>query len=249
MADSEDNGEPVRTKGKVNKHNHTKEFMKIARSKGEEFVTNTGLLVDAKKTGKDCTFRAKCMENFSPDERGEIIKNLYNGRPKNEKYVYLMGLIELHEVAKHRPINDNSKNTDYSYSYFALKNKIRVKVCRQAFISLHAISNSAVSRLTSLLGGKKSPQDGKGKHGKRANVKPAFIDALINDHIKSFPTHAAYYTSKPVTYLDAELTVSSMHNLIMLLLSNVHITPCSSTRVNNFLHSSPKTKFLIATTY
>lgn len=127
--------------------------MKIARSKGEEFVTNAGLLVDAKKTGKDCKCRAKCMEKFSPDKRGEIIKKLYNARPKNEKDVYLVGLIELHEVARHRPINDNSKNTDYSYSYFALKNKTRVKVCRQAFISLHGISNSAMSRLTSLLWG------------------------------------------------------------------------------------------------
>lgn len=64
-------------------------------------------------------------------------------------------------------------------------------------------------------GGGGTPQDGRGKHGKRANVKPAFIDALINDHIKSFPTHVAHYTSKPVTYLDAELTVSSMHKLFL----------------------------------
>lgn len=147
--------------------------MKIARSKGEEFVTNTGLLVEAKNTGKDCTCRAKCMENFSPDERGEIIKNLYNGRSKNERDVYLMGLIELHEVSRHRPINDNSKNTDYSYSYFALKNKTRVKVCRQAFISLLASSNSAVSRLTSLLG-KKILLKTAGKAWKKGKCKTCF---------------------------------------------------------------------------
>lgn len=212
---SSDTSEPRRKKGKVTKHKHAKEIMKRARSKGEEFVTNTGLLVEVKKTGKDCACRNKCMEHFSPDEKETIIKTLYNGRPKNEKDVYLMGLIERHEVARHRPVNESSKQTAYSYTYFAMKNNNRVKVCRTAFISLHASSNHAVSRLTSLLGSNITPEDGRGKHVNRGNVLPAVVNAMISDHVKCFPTYVSHYTSKPVTYLDAELTVSKMHMLFL----------------------------------
>lgn len=91
MSDSEEEQEITGKKRKLNKEMHTKEIEKLARQRGEEFVTHTGKLVEAKVTGPDCTCRKKCMENFSSDEKRSIIEIIYNGRPKMKKILILLG--------------------------------------------------------------------------------------------------------------------------------------------------------------
>lgn len=81
---------------------------KLARRRGDEFVTKEGTLVEATRTGPDCQCRKVCMTNFSIANRDSILKNLYSGRPKNEQNQFLMGLIERFDVARHRPKTANS---------------------------------------------------------------------------------------------------------------------------------------------
>ncbi|KAJ9580152.1 hypothetical protein L9F63_004169 [Diploptera punctata] len=107
------------------------------------------------------------MGNFSVEEKGSIIDNIYNGRPKNEKDTFLMGLIERYDVARHRPLTKNSKQNLSSFKYFAIKGTSRVEVCRNAYISLHAISSKVVQRLTKLVATNQSPVDMRGKSQNR----------------------------------------------------------------------------------
>lgn len=56
-----------------------------------------------------------------------------------------MGLIERHEVARHCAVNENSKQSSTSLTYFGMKNNNHIQVCHNAYIRLHAISNKAVT--------------------------------------------------------------------------------------------------------
>ncbi|KAJ9593391.1 hypothetical protein L9F63_015095 [Diploptera punctata] len=215
MCDSEEEYEPERKRGKANKDLQCKEKEKLARQKGKEFVSCKGLLVEAKTTGPDCNCHKKCMGNFSVEEKGSIIDNIYNGRPKNEKDTFLMGLIERYDVARHRPLTKNSKQNLSSFKYFAIKGTSRVEVCRNAYISLHAISSKVVQRLTKLVATNQSPVDVRGKSQNRGNTLDAHIVIKIDDHISSFPKKESHYSSLPVTYLDSSLTVSKMHGLFI----------------------------------
>lgn len=79
------------------------------------------------------------FKEFNVDKEN-IIKTLYNGRPKNEQDTFLMSLIERYDVVRRRPSNKNSKQQESSFKYFAMKGTSRVEVCHNAYISLHAMS-------------------------------------------------------------------------------------------------------------
>lgn len=99
------------------------------------------------------------MDKFSDEEKRNIIKTVYIGRPKNEQDTFLLGMIERRDVQRHRPKNEESKQTQSSFHFFAMKGNNKIQVCRKAYISLHAISNKIVLRLTQLLNNAELPVD------------------------------------------------------------------------------------------
>lgn len=100
--------------------------------------------------------------------------------------------------------------------YHVLKDKNRICVCKQAFLSLHALSNKAAHRLTTLLLAGSMPSDKRGKHIKRGNALPDSAILKICSHINSFPKKETHYGSKPLSYLDCQLTVKKMHEMFVL---------------------------------
>lgn len=115
---------------------------KRARREGTEFVTSGGVRVEERKTGPDCICRKLCTNKFSNEDKADIVKLLYSGKPKNESDTFSMGLINRFDVVRHRPWNKKSKGIQSSFTYFALKGNTRIKVCRKAFLRLHSISNN-----------------------------------------------------------------------------------------------------------
>ncbi|KAG8327967.1 hypothetical protein J6590_006142 [Homalodisca vitripennis] len=227
MSDIEsESGQPRRKQGKINKNLHSRDMEKLGRRRDEEFLTKESLLVEARKTGPYCDCLMVCMANVSIEHREYILNNINNGRPKNEQDTYLIELIDRFNVARHRPKTENSKQAGSSFRYFAMKGNERFPGWRKAFISLRAISNKAVSRLTHLKESNKTPEDGRGKHFNRANVKSQIVLTSIHEHISSFLTKVTHYTPMPVHYLDSELTVTDAcgeqirnHTLSRLLLT------------------------------
>lgn len=213
--------EMVSPSRKGSKLNSIKETEKLARQRGEEFVSHKGLLVEAKVTGVDCSCRKKCMESFSDADKREVVEAVYGGRPKNEKDTYLMGLIERHNVATHRASSQRKRQNTSSFKYYVMKGSSRVQVCRQAYASLHAISNRVVQRLNKLVEQGQSPVDMRGKHRNRGNTIDSTILDQISEHISSFPKKESHYTSVPVTYLEAGLTVRKMHELFLQKFPNL----------------------------
>lgn len=79
MSSSEaDMPHPTRKRGIVNKSEHKKEKMKIARREGKAYTNNKGTLVPAKTAGPDCECRGTCINKFREQEKSDIIINLYS---------------------------------------------------------------------------------------------------------------------------------------------------------------------------
>jgi hypothetical protein len=145
-----------------------------------------------------------------------VIAKLYDGRPKNEHDTFLQGLIELKPIQRRRPRSEESvKSTPTNFAYHVLKNSDRVLVCKQAFMSLHAISHIQVQRLTTLLAAGQSPKDLRGLHNNRPRAISDTIVLKIKEHIESFPLKTSHYSAKTKHYLDATLNVKTMHNLFV----------------------------------
>lgn len=212
MSESDDMMSPSR---KRRQPNSIKQKEKLARQRGLEFVSHKGLLVEAKVTGVDCACRRKCMEPFSDKDKRDILNAVYSGRPKNEKDTFLMGLIDRSNVARPIALPGHSKQHSSSFTYFVMKGSTRVNVCRKAFTSLHALSNKAVQRLNKLIETGQSPVDNRGKHKIRGNSIGPTVRAKISGHITSFPKKESHYTTVPVIYLEAGLTVRKMHELFL----------------------------------
>lgn len=163
-----------------------------------------------------CFFRCrlKCTEKFCEEEKKSIFESLYSGKPKNEQDTFLMGLIDAKEVRRRRSRNEEPKQERRSnFVFHILNGKERVQVCKKAFLSLYALSVKAVFRLTSLLLNGDRPTDRRGQHLKRGNALPDSAILKINEHLRKFPKKETHYGSKPLTYLDASLTVKKMYEM------------------------------------
>lgn len=196
--------QPKRRKGVVNKSDHKKEKMKIARREGREYVNSRGNVVPARSTGPDCEYRAQCTTKFNQDEKTNKIINDYSRGSKTQQDTFLMGLIERSDIKQKSATDDSLKNKTSSFKYFALKGSERVKICPEAFCSLHSVSNKVVFRLSTLVAQNKTPTDNRGKHGNRGNVKKVDIIAKIDSHISEFPVKVSKYKTTQVSYLDSE---------------------------------------------
>lgn len=216
MSSDEDLGilPPKRKKGCRNTCNYVKEKRKVARMKGEEYVNSVGNTVPAKKTGSDCKCKYKCCGQFSQEDKDNFIVSLYTKRTKTEQDTSLMGNIERFDVQRPKAGDDSKKKKKSSFKYFVLRGTERMSVCREAFLSLYAVSNKSVFRLTTLLSKNETPTETRGKHNNRGNLLPPDATAKIDSHIQEYPTKIARYTGKSVTYLDSTLiTVKKMHEM------------------------------------
>lgn len=149
-----------------------------------------------------------------------MLSKVYDGRPKNEQDTYLQSLIECQtEIKRRRPRKTQPdeviKSREANFTFFVRKHSNKVPVCKKAFISLHGVSRKQVARLCKLLLIGKSPKDLRGRHLHRPNVLPNDCIAKIRSHIESFPVKTSHYKSGPQSYLDARLTVKTMHKLFV----------------------------------
>lgn len=156
------------------------------------------------------------MAQFTEEEKKCVLTNLLSRTSKNEQDTYLQGLIEAKPIQRHRVRSaENKQERKSNFSYFVLKGSNRISICKQAFISIHAISHWQVQRLNTLLLAAKSPNDLRGRHNNRPRTLCDEWTQKIKEHIQTFPVKVSHYSSKTIRYLDASLNVKTMHSLFV----------------------------------
>ena len=196
-----------------NSINYKRNVIKRAKLKGIEHFNHVGKVVPAKTTGEPCSCKLKCFNSVSEDDRVEIVTRFLNIASKDQQDLYLQGLIDCNDVQRHRKRKSDSNSArTKSFTYHVMVGDLRKIVCRQAFFSLHAVTNERVKRIRKLLCEGKIPEDKRGKQSS-ANAISGEEIVLVHNHISSFPVKQSHYSGRNYVYLDSELCVKRMYNM------------------------------------
>lgn len=131
-------------------------------------------------------------------------------------------LIEVTEVARHRPRKENGIEKSKTFKYFVLVVDTRHEVCKNAYLNLHGTTDKRIRRIRSLLVAGKSPHDRRGSNIK-GNTMPADEIVKLREHIDSFPVKQSHYSGKEFKYLDAKLNVKIMYTLYKEMYPNTRV--------------------------
>jgi len=229
IPDSDPEGQDLAIVTKVRKRVRKPETWKRNVSKnnrlsGVEHVSLRNKLISKRVRDPDCLCKNKCFSLFS-DEDKETILSLFNAiGGKNTQDTYLVGLLDVKKVFRHRSRQGNGPKKTCSVKYKvkinnSTDNEPFYYVCKKAFASLHGIGISTVERLVKESKNKvASPVDKRLIHYNRVNKMPLSINFQIDTHIKSFPARESYYSRKVnngVIYLSPDLNISKMYSMYL----------------------------------
>lgn len=183
------------------------------------------LNLQSHETGENCNCkRFRCFDNVPPEARRQIITKFNLIKSVDEQNVYLCGLISVCPVQQRRPRlgEDTAKFHDCSYYYkvrFTENASVKeIRVCQNAFLSLHGIRKKKLEVLqVSLKKTGSAPTDKRGRHKNRPlKLKPKTEEA-IQEHIKSFKGRQSHYSmhdSKKI-YLSEDLNIKKMFGMFL----------------------------------
>lgn len=156
--------------------------------------------------------KKQCFNKISEAERIGVFNKVYSFNKKNEQDLYLQSLIEIQDIKRKRPRNEDPKERSSNFTYNVSVFNRRVAVCKKAYVSLHGITENRVRRLCNLILKGEAPIDKRGKHPCPRRMS-AETCQLVREHIESFPLKEACCSSHVHKYLDARLDVRQMHGL------------------------------------
>lgn len=139
---------------------------------------------------------------------------LYAIRTKNEQDIYLQGLMDLRPIKKRRNVVKIDRGKEIIY-FIKTADATKLRVCRKAFESLHAITTSRVKRLVTLLKNNAVPKDMRGRTPGSRRCMEGSVVQLIKEHIESYPVKVTHYGDCSKKYLSAELDVKTMFNMFL----------------------------------
>lgn len=213
---TEDGLEGAVKKGKkrsINKHLWAQNISKKCKAKGVAYVYLKKKVVSMRVTGPDCMCKSSCFAKI-PDEQKQYLISYFNLiANKSKQDTYLAGLIETHNVQRHRSRLGEVKRPPKTCSakYKVQYNSTTLYVCKKAFGSVFGISKHVIDSIVQKVKNNDfSPKVGRGKHNNRSNVQ--LIHTQIDYHINSFPARQSYYSrakNADTKYLSSDLSVAS----------------------------------------
>ncbi|CAI6374563.1 unnamed protein product [Macrosiphum euphorbiae] len=190
---------------------------KVLRAQGKECVSLRNKIIKRRVTGPPCKCKLQCFEAVT-DEQKHLLINMFNNIADKEKQdTFLSGLIQISDVLRRRPINNEKPNRSVACSYKVRFGTDELKVCKTAFCSFFGIGKAVVERVfTKLRQNIPSPKDLRLKHTVRPNKLPDNILFQLSAHIQSFPKCISHYSrqdNNEKRYLSAELSVHKMYEM------------------------------------
>ena len=215
-------------------HKWKRNVIKKARETGQAYVSHSGKCVKEKTAPVSVSLcnhcRYKCNEHVDDDSRTALFSSYYE-LPSDAQNVYLFSCLMTTEP-KYRLVNAESQR-EVSVIYNVNVKGTPVRVCKQAFMKLHAISQSKVDHIISQ---KKSGltmarMSMRGKHDNRVNRLPEHQRNLVQEHIKSYPSESSHYSrfkNDSRKYLCPTLSVNKMFTQYSEKCQQSDVPPVSS---------------------
>ena len=199
-----------------NKNLWKRNKIKRAREKGEYYVSYTGEVIEAKSAPLRevlCRCKFKCNDGLSDNQR-LLIFNAYYNLSTEAKNTYLFGCLQ---TGSPKYLFANAtRHRDVAVKYTVNNGCKTIRVCKKAFMRLHAISQSKVDHIVGQAkqGIPTARPSKRGMHSNRPNRLPESRRELVREHIRLFPSEMSHYSrheNPNRRYLPATLSVNKMY--------------------------------------
>lgn len=172
----------------------------------------------AKKMGRPCVCRMRCVDKIDEKEREELYKIFWRIRTWQQRKQYIAVSIKespkqctrLRDIESGRPISRHPRQTTFTY-FFRLKDKF-ITVCKSMFLSTFAMSEKFVR--DAMMKKRMSPNgtiesDQRGRHPSK-NKKSEDVKERVRRHIRS-PAETDPKDHSGKCYLDSNLSITMMY--------------------------------------
>lgn len=179
-------------KRKLSKQNRTK----LLKDSGESYkkYRGKGNEVPKREVGSPCTCKAKCFEKLTAEERTTICSKFWNLQSYNIQNAYLYGCMGKTSIKRKTKKRDTRRTSTIDYSV-QLSDK-SLKLCKNAFISLHGIGRGRVEYIVSKFktGVTVPERDKRGAHGKHKRKYSENDINIVHRFIDSLPRYESHYS-------------------------------------------------------
>jgi len=169
---------------------------KHGRQHGLAYTSSTGKLVKEKQaclSGCLCQCKLKCSDRLTAADRQQLFDSFYR-MDEDAKNAYICASVKvlpptvrLCRAKRHRAI---------TFFYYITVGCSSLRVCKKAFMNLHAITAGKVRFIAEqLASGCSAPRPtSRGKHNNRSNRCPEDMVSKVKEHIGMFPAEESHYS-------------------------------------------------------
>lgn len=164
-----------------------------------------------------CGCALRCFVAVPEAQRKRLFNGFWESASFDIQNAYICGCVKVVHVTRRYTTSGNSSRRSKSRLYFVNNGSVSVKVCKTAFLRIHAISNGRLDRAlkaSAVLGG--SPHsDQRGRHEPGNKTSENKRD-LVKRHIESVPKYQSHYSRSANPhrqYLSPSLSLAKMYLL------------------------------------
>ena len=178
-----------------------------------------------------CGCALKCFDKVTEQQRKSIFEGFWGLGEFNVQNAYLCGAVKILEIKRRYTSAGCDSRRSKTRTYYVNNGSVSIRVCKVAFLRMHAISNGRLSRVLQgqVTSGGTPKRDARGCH-EPANKTSADCIAGVKAHIESFPTYQSHYSradSPQRRFLSPDLSIGKMYELYKSYCSEKECTPVS----------------------
>lgn len=187
---------------------------KYRRDCGEEYITNLGKTVKARKSIilNDC--RSQCKNKINENLQTTLFNIYWSLKSRDKQVSYIFSLVCVTSKLTSRKRNstpEKQKNRVCNFSYFIPKDKDLIKVCKACFLKIFGITPKFIRLICTQKSSSpahKITLDKRG-HSKPQNKKTPQVIKSVIDHINKLPSYESHYCRKETAkkYLPPHYTI------------------------------------------
>lgn len=188
---------------------------KRKRNRGEEYMSaTTNRLVAARHIGNPCTCKAKCFTVVTQQGVQSIFSAFWGLGNFDVQNTYLQKQVTHMEVRRKKTKAEQSRRSQTLVYCVTFQNKTH-RVCKQAFLSMHGLTEKRVSNAIKHVTDTAIPKpDMRGRHAP-SNKVTADTCGRVKEHIRCLPAMSSHYTRAKAPerkYLESSLTIRTLYD-------------------------------------
>ena len=152
--------------------------------------------VPAKQMGTTpCKCKLKCFEIVDEAQRQKLFDGFWETTDFNLQNAYISGCVKVISVKRRYTDTPDDSRRNYSRVFYVQNGSVSSRICKQAFLKIHDISNGRLNRVLKAVekSGGSPHQDLRGKH-EPVNKTPTDKIEHVKEHIASFLATSSHYS-------------------------------------------------------